>query len=154
MKELNLHSHKAGLNTNFYKALKLVLDACVFANLPNSIVSNMVLAIFSDMQIDSGDDRSQPLSSMYDGIKKMYNDAGYSTVPHILFWNLRSTTGFPSTSATKNTTMLSGYSPALLNAFVNKGMDMLQDLSPWNMLLETLNIPRYEYLEKDIRFWL
>jgi hypothetical protein len=98
MEELNKHSYKSGLNTDFYKALKLLLDSCVTSNLPDSIVSNMVLAIFSDMQIDFGDSNVQPLSSMYDNIKKMYKDAGYSSVPHILFWNLRSTTGFPSLS--------------------------------------------------------
>ena len=154
MKELNLHSNKAGLNTNFYRALKLVLDACVSAKLPDSTVSKMVLAVFSDMQIDQGDDRRQPLASMYDGIQKMYKEAGYSSVPHILFWNLRSTSGFPSLSSTKNTTMFSGYSPALLNAFVSKGMDMLQDITPWYMLLETLNLPRYECLEKEMKDWL
>ena len=150
MKELKLHSHKAGLNTNFYKALKLILDSCVSANLPDSIVSNMVLAIFSDMQIDVGDNRKQRLATMYDGIKDMYNDAGYSSVPHILFWNLRSTTGAPSSSSTKNTTMFSGYSPALLNTFCSKGMDMLQNITPWHMLVESLNIPRYDCLRKDI----
>lgn len=154
MKELKKHDHKAGFNTNFYKALRLILHACVSDSLPDSVVSNMVLVIFSDMQIDAGDDRSQPLISMFGGIEKMYKDAGYSSLPHILFWNLRSTNGAPSLSTTKNTTMLSGYSPALLNSFVNKGMDMLQDFTPWHMLLETLNIPRYSSLEKDIQDWL
>ena len=154
IKELKKHDHKAGLNTNFYKALKLLLNACVTAKLPDSVVSNMVLGIFSDMQIDKGDDRSQPLMSMFGGIEKMYKDAGYSSLPHILFWNLRSWDGTPSLSSTKNTTMLSGYSPALLNAFVNKGMDILQDLTPWSMLLETLNNPRYQCLDEELRNWL
>jgi hypothetical protein len=149
IKELQLHQSKSGFNTNFYRALKLILNACVDNKLDNSIVSNMVLVIFSDMQIDDGDDKTQPFPSMYDGIKKMYSNYGYTSLPHILFWNLRKTSGFPSCCTKTNTTMFSGYSPALLNTFISKGIDALKEVTPWSMLLESLNIPRYECLKKD-----
>ena len=141
MKLIKQKDHYAGLNTNFYRALSLILDACVEAKLPNEIVSNMVLAILSDMQIDLGDN-SHTLT-MQESILQKYKAAGYENAPHILFWNLRSTSGFPSASTTKNTSMLSGFSPVLLNTFCEKGMDVLKDLTPYAILLDSLNKPRY-----------
>lgn len=141
MKLIKQNDHYAGLNTNFYRALSLILDACVEAKLPNEIVSNMVLAILSDMQIDLGDN-SHTLT-MQESILQKYKAAGYENAPHILFWNLRSTSGFPSASTTKNTSMLSGFSPVLLNTFCEKGMDVLKDLTPYAILLDSLNKPRY-----------
>ena len=57
--------------------------------------------------------------------------------PHILFWNLRKTTGFPATTFTKNITFLSGYSSTLLNVFVTKGVDALREVTPFNMLTDS-----------------
>mgnify|MGYP001198871949 CR=1 FL=1 len=71
--------------------------------------------------------------------------------PHIVFWNLRKTNGFPSLTTEKNTTMMSGYSPVLLNAFIEKGMDALAEFSPETMFLELMNKPRYDCLEKHMR---
>ena len=67
---------------------------------------------------------------------------GYK-VPHILFWNLRSSNGFPELSYQENVTMLSGYSPMLLNSFIEVGMTALKELTPWNMLVKMLEKERY-----------
>jgi hypothetical protein len=130
-----------GGSTNFYAALKLILDALVDQHIPPADVEGLVLAIFSDMQIDLADS-SYARAGMHDTIRQMYQDAGY-TCPHILFWNLRSTSGFPCMSSTPNTSMMSGFSPALLNVFCEKGPEALKTATPWNMMLATLNAPRY-----------
>jgi hypothetical protein len=130
-----------GGSTNFYAALKLILDALVDQHVPPADAEGLVLAIFSDMQIDLADS-SYARAGMHDTIRQMYQDAGY-TCPHILFWNLRSTSGFPCMSSTPNTSMMSGFSPALLNVFCEKGPEALKTATPWNMMLETLNAPRY-----------
>jgi len=159
--QLQKVSHLAGLGTNFFKALQLILDACIQAKVPDEVVSNMTLAIFSDMQIDcytntpcdsdisdaSFEDR---MLSMHERIRAMYSAAGYSCVPHILFWNLRHTGGFPTRSTMKNATMFSGFSPMLLNAFCEKGHEALQNTTPWDALLESLSNDRYTVLEKKI----
>ena len=139
-----------GGTTHFYAALKLILDALIAQKVPPKDVEGLVLAIFSDMQINVAD-RSYK-TSMRDTIHRMYQYAGY-TCPHILFWNLRSTSGFPSLSSTPNTSMMSGFSPALLNVFCEKGLEALQMATPWNMMLETLDQERYLTLDitgKDI----
>jgi len=133
-----------GGTTHFYAALKLILDALIAQKVPPKDVEGLILAIFSDMQINVAD-RSYK-TSMRDTIHLMYQYAGY-TCPHILFWNLRSTSGFPSLSSTPNTSMMSGFSPVLLNVFCEKGLEALQMATPWNMMLETLNHERYISLD-------
>ena len=51
-------------------------------------------------------------------------------IPNIVFWNLRQTNGFPNTSTKKNTIMISGNSPMLLNEFANKGIECLKEIKP------------------------
>ena len=68
-------------------------------------------------------------------------------MPHILFWNLRSTSGFPTLTTQKGASMFAGFSPALLNMFCERGVDGLKEMTPWKMLNETLNHARYRNFE-------
>ena len=141
-----------GMNTDFYAAMKMILCALCEKKVPVEEAEGMVLAIFSDMQIDQGitgfnDNFNR--RSMYLEMEKMYQERGYK-IPHILFWNLRSTDGFPCVSTMANATMLSGFSPVLLNSFCEKGMDLLKDFTPWKMLLETLSHERYQKMDERI----
>jgi len=137
-----------GMNTNFTAALKLILDASVSAKLTSDQVGDLVLAVFSDMQIDYQGNESLT-DSMWQHIEKMYAAYGYTKVPHILFWNLRSTSGFPSMSSQKNATMFSGFSPALLNLFCEKGADGLRECTPMSQLMEVLDHPRYKIFSPE-----
>lgn len=128
-------------STNFYAALMLILDALVAQKVPPEDVEGLVFAIFSDMQINLADPKGSR-QDMQETIQKRFQDAGY-TCPHLLFWNLRSTSGFPTISSKPNTTMMSGFSPALLNAFCEQGVEALQSVTPWNMLKDVLNHERY-----------
>ena len=116
----------------------------------------MVLTILSDMQCDVADsDFSQ--GSMMDVIEKRYADAGIRVCgkpykpPHILFWNLRSTNGFPTLSTQRNTSMMSGFSPALLNLFCEQGLEALQSCSPWSLFVKSLENDRYTIMDTRIR---
>jgi hypothetical protein len=142
------------MNTNFAKALKLILDAIVTNKLKPEDVEDMVLVIFSDMQMDSADSST---SSLMDTIIEEYAKTGVQlwgkpfTAPHILFWNLRSTTGFPTLSTQKNASMMSGFSPALLNLFCDEGLGGLQQHTPWSMFIKGLQNERYDALDKYLR---
>jgi hypothetical protein len=143
-----------GMNTNFTAALKMILDAIVIQKLKPDDVEDMVLAIFSDMQMDQAD---KTTISLMNSIEKQYADAGQRIwgkpfkTPHILFWNLRSTTGFPTLSTQKNASMMSGFSPALLNIFCEEGLSGLQSCSPWSIFTKSLDNKRYKPLDKFIR---
>lgn len=139
-----------GLNTDFHAALDLILKAIVEAKMPSEDVEDMVLAIFSDMQIDEGDKCDKQV--LYYAMKAKYAEAGLKVngkpynPPHILFWNLRSTDGFPTLSSQPNTSMMSGFSPTLLNLFCNEGLESLQSCTPWSLLEKSLNSERYKIM--------
>lgn len=143
-----------GMSTNFYEALKLILAAIVNAKLPAEEVEDMVLTILSDMQMDSAGSFEDTMMNI---IKEKYFEAGMAVCgkpykpPHILFWNLRSTNGFPILSEEKNASMVSGFSAAFLNLFCDKGMSSLNDCTPWSMLLNSLSNPRYMVLDSHLR---
>ena len=139
---------QCGYSTNFTAALELILQACIDAKLQAGQVSNLVLAVFSDMQIDYSENE-QVNETMWNKIERKYKEAGLKhtgepwSPPHILFWNLRSTNGFPTLSSQKGVTMFSGFSPVLLNLFCEKGMDGLKSVTPWKMFQETIQKERY-----------
>ena len=141
-----------GMNTNFYMALKLVLCVIVEKKLSPEETKDMVLAIFSDMQIDTAGVEGYSFS-LYERIEKEYENAGMHICgkpykpPHILFWNLRSTDGFPSLSTNKNISMLSGFSPMLLNVFCEEGISGLKRYTAWDMMMHSLNKERFEPME-------
>ena len=146
-----------GMNTNFYSAMKMILDSCVSSRIPPEQVENMTLVVLSDMQMDEG--AKNITDSLKQSIDGMFSDAGeelfgkgkpYKT-PHLCWWNLRSTNGFPTISSDTNTTMISGFSPVILNTFIDKGVDNLREITPWNMLQEIINNSRYDELENEIR---
>ena len=143
-----------GQNTNFQAALQLMADACVEKNVPPAQVENLVLAIFSDMEIDAADSSAR---TMDEQVTKIFHDAGMRSKfkipykpPHRLYWNLRSTSGFPSLSVAENVSMMSGFSPVLLNSFASKGMEALLGFTPWRMLLDQLNGERYIWAEDAV----
>jgi Mg-chelatase subunit ChlD len=136
-----------GMNTNFHAALDMILDAIIQNKMAPEDVQDLVLVILSDMQMDSGDKCNK--QALYETMKAKYEAAGIRVhgtpykPPHILFWNLRSTSGFPSLSNQPNSSMLSGFSPSLLNLFCEQGMDALQACTPWSLLLRSLENERY-----------
>uniref|UniRef100_A0A6C0HS88 TROVE domain-containing protein n=1 Tax=viral metagenome TaxID=1070528 RepID=A0A6C0HS88_9ZZZZ len=144
-------SAKWGMTTSFHKALELILSVIVQQKMSAEQVKQISLVIFSDMMIDAAD---KNYGSMFEMIKEKYKVVGENLigvpydVPHILFWNLRSTNGFPNLAKQKNTTMISGFSPLLLNLFCEKGVDGLENYTPWSMLEESLQHPRYDIINE------
>jgi len=152
-----------GMNTNFYAALDLILDAIIQSKLSANEAEEMVLAIFSDMQIDaafrdsSGLPRDKYFDTMYTTIEKKYAEAGMRVCgqpykpPHILFWNLRSGSGSPVLSTKKNVSMMSGFSPALLNMFCDQGFSALSSYTPWSILVSSLDNERYKSFDTKLK---
>jgi hypothetical protein len=143
-----------GSNTDFYKAMELILTQIVKHKLSAEEVEELVLVVFSDMQFDASTKNNN--DTVRNILAEKFYEAGIKVcgkgykVPHILFWNLRTTSGFPELSYQRDVTMLSGYSPNLLNSFVDEGMRSLNDITPWYMLNKMLDNPRYNMLEKYV----
>jgi len=169
VKEIRKYDTLAGINTNFYKALDMILSVIEESRIAPEVVENIILAIFSDMQIDDnlsvmngdsyGPSQLQKESArlnwdtLFTKINIKYAEVGMRLYgvplkpPHILFWNLRQTDGFPCLSKEANCSMMSGYDPAILNMFCEVGMAALKDYSPYKMLLKQLDNSRYDPLD-------
>jgi Mg-chelatase subunit ChlD len=149
-----LKSAPWGMNTNFYSALDLILDAIIQNKMAPEDVEDMVLVILSDMQIDEGDRTNK--QTLYETMKTKYEAAGIRVhgkgykPPHILFWNLRSTSGFPTLSNQPNASMMSGFSPSVLNLFCDHGLTALQSCTPWSLLIKSLENERYKIMGDKI----
>jgi len=143
-----------GMNTNFCSALDTILDAIIQNKMAPEDVQDMVLVVLSDMQMDHSDGCNK--QALYDTMKAKYEAAGIRVhgvpyaPPHILFWNLRSTSGFPALSNQPNASMMSGFSPALLNLFCEKGIDALQSCTPWSLLEQSLENERYKIMSDKL----
>ena len=142
-----------GTSTNFHKALDNIIKAFVENNVDPKVVKKCVLAVFSDMQMNCSWHNLTEFSTVQESIRIKFHEAGMNTKyrepyspPHILFWNLRATSGFPSTTFTENISFLGGYNSTLLNIFCEKGIDELRKQTPFTMLYDILNKDRYNVL--------
>lgn len=137
------------LNADFKSAFNMILEVIVEQRLSPDDVEDMALVILSDMQADY----TPVNSTLMELIESQYAEAGMKVwnkpfkLPHIVFWNLRSTTGFPCLSTQRNASMLSGFSPALLTHFCDEGIKALHSCTPWSILTGILKNRRYDPLE-------
>jgi len=143
-----------GMNTNFHSALDTILDAIIQNKMTPEDVQDLVLVILSDMQMDCGDNCDTQV--LYDTMKTKYEVAGIRVhgkpykPPHILFWNLRSTSGFPALYNQRNSSMMSGFSPSLFNLFCDQGINALQASTTWSLLEKCLKNERYKIMAEKI----
>ena len=153
-----LQRGEIGYSTRFYNAMKIILDAIIEKKMTPEEVDGLTLGIFSDMQIDQAEQGQLfHCDALYKNISVMFEDAGKRLhgipfkPPHILFWNLRSTIGFPCLTTQTNVSMFSGFSPALLNLFCEKGINGLQTCTPWSQLMASMDSHRYKCLENQAK---
>jgi len=150
-----------GGSTDFERTMDMVLNICLENELPPEELEDMVLAVFSDMQFNAASSLcSTPHTkkTMFDRMKLKFANAGLASsfrrpypLPHMLFWNLRKTDGFPTLSTDNNVTMLSGYSSVLLNEFSQKGVEALREYTPYKMLKSILQNERYDVVNEMIK---
>ena len=138
-----------GGSTDFSKALRLLLDACVAGGVPPTDVGELQLVVLSDMQFNTAAGLHGGYGGMYGGYGGMqgraprawetqykelvrdFAEAGLRSqwkeaypVPRVIFWNLRGDTGdFPVSSDTPGVDMVSGFSPNLLKLFLEGSLD-------------------------------
>jgi hypothetical protein len=83
-----------------------------------------------DCAIDHGD------TDVIEHCMDKWVKAGYKK-PQIVFWNMHSYSGQPARAGSKDTAMISGFSPAILKTVLsNSGMD------PVKVMMETIS--KYE----------
>ena len=143
--------------SNFYKAFDTLLDVVVETKMPREQVEEMSVIIFSNMQVNNNKDRE--FASLYEAVKTKYEEAGIRAIqrpykmPHIIFWNLESSDGFPALSIHPGVSMISGYNPKMLNLFCDKVSigSPCGTSTPYTKLKELLNSKRYKCMEEELK---
>jgi len=130
-----------GMNTDFEKAYRAILDNAVSFNAPQSVMPTMLL-VLSDMQFDDSqrrhrwDDRklNEPEPVHFENIKKEFKEAGYE-MPKVVFWNLRASNceGSPALSDDDDVAMVSGFNPVLMKAILN-----CEEFNPMEVMFKSL----------------
>ena len=127
------------LSTNLQAAFDTILTAAKMFSTPQDAMPS-TLFIISDMQFNEA--TSSKDKTNWEEIERKYAEAGYKR-PTIVFWNLRGTTiDFPVTKDVPNCSMISGFSPDLLQLFVAG-----EELSPYNFLRKVIDSPRYDRIK-------
>ena len=132
-----MHS-RWGMNTNLHKAFDRILHIAKNGKVSQEDMPDMLL-ILSDMQFDvciSYDDDAQGM------IKRKFDNAGY-VMPKIVFWNLsRTSDKSPVKFDDIGVCHISGFSPAIMKVVLSDTLNDC-DFTPYNVMLETLNVERY-----------
>ena len=151
--------------SNLYDGIDKLLETIVESKMPEKQVAELGIIIFSNMEFVKDKNEKQQTSdfiSVYDEIKRKYENAGQKAinkpykVPHIIFWNMGSSHGFPCLSIHPNVTMISGNNPKLLNLFQDKMGKMYcsetynPNITPYTKMKECLKNARYKCLEEEI----
>lgn len=92
------------------------------------------------MEFDACD--SSMTSVLFKDIDALYKSYGY-TMPKLIFWNVNSRTNtIPLTQNENGVILISGFSKNLME------MVMSSELDPYKALINVLNKPRYDIIDK------
>ena len=128
-----------GMNTDFEKAYKHILDRAVRFKVDPDSMPTMLL-VLSDMQFDESQSYNNgSFKTHYSWMEDEYKAAGYP-FPKIVFWNLEAHPGTPARCSDNNVGMVSGFSPAIMEAVLN-----CEDFTPMNVMLEALKPIELDY---------
>jgi hypothetical protein len=126
-----------GMSTNLEAAFKAVLDHAKTNYVPAEDMPQCLL-ILSDMEFNAC--IRNPGQTLFENLQTQYENAGYK-LPKVVFWNLnsRQAQNNPVTVKDKNTSLVSGYSPTIMQNVLR------QQNNPLQMVLDTVMVPRYDY---------
>jgi hypothetical protein len=124
-------------NTNLQAVFDLVLNNAVKNRIEQKEMPTDIFVI-SDMQFDPSE---QNYKSNFQVIQEKYEKAGYKA-PRIIFWNVNASLGqAPVKAHDEGVVLVSGCSPSILTSILSG-----KSVTPTDLMLETLNKPRYNVI--------
>jgi hypothetical protein len=142
------HSDWGG-STSLESAFKEILRVAVMGNVPPNEMPRYLLVI-SDMGFDpSSNNAGQGAMAIAKDIFARHN---YS-LPNIIWWNVAHRNGgyggdnnFPVTQHESGSALISGFSPSIVRSVLSS-----KQVTPYEVMLETLNSDRYWAVEQALR---
>ena len=131
-----MESSDWGMSTDLHAAFEEILRIAVKGKVADKDMPKTLL-LLSDMQFNQCVEHSDSAHQM---IRRKYEAAGY-TVPNVVFWNLNSYDNVPVKFDKQGTALVSGFSPAVM-----KGVLSGKDMTPYGIMMATVNVPRYNVL--------
>ncbi len=127
-----------GMNTDFEKALYLILDTAVTNHATQEDLPKTLIVV-SDMQFDQSRQETNSNWTFYRETKEMYRQYGY-TIPEIVFWNVNSMSDvFQASHDYEGVKIASGQSPVVFRSILNS-----KAFTTYDFMLEVLNDERYD----------
>ena len=154
--KLNIaYEHDECANTNVEAVFDLLLETARRNNLKQEDIPANVL-IVSDMEFDQGTSWSgrscywdhsynAKRNALFESIKRKWQDAGYM-LPRLVYWNVCSRTGtIPLQENEMGVALVSGFSPAIAKMVFSSKLD------PFEVLVDALNVERYQPVEDAVK---
>lgn len=127
------------MNTDVQAAFDLILSTAIKGKVRQDDMPS-VLYIISDMQFDAC--AQNGAGTNFEVIKRKYAASGY-TMPKLVFWNVNaSNSDYPVTVNDQGVCLVSGCSPSILKSVLSA-----KTFTPTDIMLETLNKPRYDVVK-------
>ncbi len=133
----SLSTMRVGYSTQFRLALELILNTAVRLKLPQEVLPDVIL-VLTDGQWDAFD---KSYKTGISNAAELFRQAGY-IMPRMVLWNLHQTNTYPTTIGDGRCTLVSGFSPEILNCILNG-----ENFSPSSAMLNVLNQDRYSKLQ-------
>lgn len=149
-----MYNYSEVADTNIEAVFDLILETATRNQLKQDDIPSNVL-IVSDMEYNEAQGYyfygsntstySANQRALFKQIEKKWNAAGYK-LPRLVFWNVASRTGtIPLQQNDNGIALVSGYSPAIANMVFSAKLD------PYEVLIDALNVPRYQPIEDAIK---
>lgn len=148
-----MYGHSEYADTNVEKVFDLILKTAVDNKLSQNDIPSNVL-IVSDMEFNTAQcqnswniphDWDAKQNALFTRIAEKWTNAGYK-LPRLVFWNVNSRTGtIPVQTNPNGVALVSGFSPAIAKMVFSAKLD------PYEVLLDAINVPRYQPVEDAIK---
>ena len=124
-----------GGSTNYVSAFTEICNYAKSNNISDADMPKQFVVI-SDMQFNQSNSGEDAITAA----RRIMSSYGYS-VPTIVYWNVNSSKSVVSTDHEKGVVLVSGFSDKIANNFMM--LDQIQEITPMDMMIETIMVPRY-----------
>ena len=149
------------IDCNFYYGINMIHDVIVENKNHLNEFDDLTIVILSDFQLNNDIFETD---TIYENIKKKFEETKIKK-PHLVFWNLNITEGFPCKYFNHNVQMISGYNFSSLNYFKEENIfdnnvnynsinTFSNNYHSWTLFTKILDNYRYYHLSSYMQNFL